>query len=157
MVLLSWCNYWNDCGRNCPDCPDVLLSMFTDSEEARFSVEMPVVSSHSWCVWVSCCFHIAFPPPLLVSQATAVDGESSNIHQLDGFLENTTHEHWPMTHSKIWESDALATLGDGKDSPYLETMMLRMEEMEVGCRWQLQLAAGGWLLLSTAPPHGFVA
>uniref|UniRef100_A0ABI0P071 KIAA0753 n=1 Tax=Bos taurus TaxID=9913 RepID=A0ABI0P071_BOVIN len=63
-------------------------------------------------------------------EATAVDGESSNIHQLDGFLENTTHEHWPMTHSKIWESDALATLGDGKDSPYLETMMLRMEEME---------------------------
>ncbi|XP_055260147.1 protein moonraker isoform X2 [Moschus berezovskii] len=63
-------------------------------------------------------------------EATAIDGESSNIHQLDGFLEDTTHEHWPMTHSKIWESDALAALGDGKDSPYLETMMLRMEEME---------------------------
>ncbi|XP_043759406.1 protein moonraker isoform X1 [Cervus elaphus] len=63
-------------------------------------------------------------------EAAAVDGESSNIHQLDGFLEDTTHEHWPMTHSKIWESDALATLGDGKDSPNLETMMLRMEEME---------------------------
>ncbi|XP_055432812.1 protein moonraker isoform X4 [Bubalus kerabau] len=63
-------------------------------------------------------------------EATAVDGESSDIHQLDGFLENTIHEHWPMTHTKIWESDALATLGDGKVSPYLETMMLRMEEME---------------------------
>ncbi|XP_017919938.1 PREDICTED: protein moonraker isoform X2 [Capra hircus] len=63
-------------------------------------------------------------------EATAVDGESSNIHQLDGSLENTTHEYWPVTHSKIWESDALSTLGDGKDSLYLETMMLRMEEME---------------------------
>ena len=94
---------------------------------------------------------------MLVSQATAVDGESSDIHQLDGFLENTIHEHWPMTHTKIWESDALATLGDGKVSPYLETMMLRMEEMEVGRRCQLRLAAGIWLLLSTAPPHGSVA
>ena len=94
---------------------------------------------------------------MLVLQATAVDGESSNIHQLDGSLENTTHEYWPVTHSKIWESDALSTLGDGKDSLYLETMMLRMEELEVGLRCQFWLAAGGWLLLSTAPPHGFVA
>ena len=56
-----------------------------------------------------------------------------------------------MTHTKIWESDALATLGDGKVSPYLETMMLRMEEMEVGRRCQLRLAAGIWLLLSVPP------
>ena len=137
--------------------------MFTDLGEARFSVETACCIITWWvCVIrvhieVSCYYRIAFPSPSLVLQATAVDGESSNVHQLDGFLEDTTHEHWPMTHSKIWESDALATLGDGKDSPNLETMMLRMEEMEVGCRSQLWLAAGGWLLSSTAPPHDSVA
>ncbi|XP_004685173.1 PREDICTED: uncharacterized protein KIAA0753 homolog isoform X2 [Condylura cristata] len=60
-------------------------------------------------------------------KATAVDSEPNNIHQLDDFLENTTHGLWDMTHSRILESETLAALGD---SPYLETMMLRMEEME---------------------------
>ncbi|XP_057571775.1 protein moonraker isoform X1 [Hippopotamus amphibius kiboko] len=63
-------------------------------------------------------------------EATAIDCESSNIHQLDDVLENTAHKLWAVTHSKILESDALAALGDSKDSPCLETMMLRMEEME---------------------------
>ncbi|XP_039742398.1 protein moonraker isoform X10 [Pteropus medius] len=69
--------------------------------------------------------------PLLVkAQATAVNCEFNNIHQLDNSLEDTTHEFWAVTHSKILEPDTLATLGDNKDSPYLETMMIRMEEME---------------------------
>ncbi|XP_058415998.1 protein moonraker [Diceros bicornis minor] len=63
-------------------------------------------------------------------EAAAVDSESNNIRQLDDCLEDTAHELWTITHSKILESEALDTLGDSKDSPYLETMMLRMEEME---------------------------
>jgi hypothetical protein len=46
-------------------------------------------------------------------------------------LEDTAHELWDMTHAKILGSETLATLGDSKDSPNLETMMRRMEEMEV--------------------------
>ncbi|XP_037665519.1 protein moonraker isoform X3 [Choloepus didactylus] len=69
--------------------------------------------------------------PLLVkAQATAVDSESNNVCLLDGFLEDTTHELWAMTHSEILESEALATLEGSKDTSTLETMMLRMEEME---------------------------
>lgn len=60
-------------------------------------------------------------------QDIVVGSESNNIRQLDDFLEDTAHELWVMTHSKILEPETLATL---KDSPYLETMMLRMEEME---------------------------
>lgn len=63
-------------------------------------------------------------------EATVVNCDFNNIHQLDNFLEDTTHEFWAVTHSKILEPDTLATLGDNKDSPYLETMMIRMEEME---------------------------
>nr|XP_051681293.1 protein moonraker isoform X3 [Oryctolagus cuniculus] len=63
-------------------------------------------------------------------EATAVDSGANNIHQLDDFLENTAHELWAMTHAKILGSETLATLGDSKDSPDLETMMRRMEEME---------------------------
>ncbi|XP_059938807.1 protein moonraker [Mesoplodon densirostris] len=63
-------------------------------------------------------------------KATAIDCESSSIHQLDDFLEDAAHELWAVTHSKISEPEALATLGDSKDSPCLEAMMLRMEEME---------------------------
>ncbi|XP_016043346.1 protein moonraker isoform X2 [Erinaceus europaeus] len=61
-------------------------------------------------------------------KAMAIESKSTNIHQLDDdFLEDTAHELWAMTHSKILEPEALATL---RDSSYLETMMLRMEEME---------------------------
>ncbi|XP_061031005.1 protein moonraker isoform X2 [Eubalaena glacialis] len=63
-------------------------------------------------------------------KATAIDCESSSIHQLDDFLEDAAHELWAMTHSKISEPEALATWGDSEDSPRLEAMMLRMEEME---------------------------
>lgn len=53
-----------------------------------------------------------------------------------------------MTHSKILEPDALATLGDGL---CLETMLLRMEEMEVRSGLQALVGhggggAGGWPL-----------
>ncbi|XP_054565717.1 protein moonraker isoform X3 [Eptesicus fuscus] len=60
-------------------------------------------------------------------EATALDCKSNNSPQLDGILEDTTRELRAMTHSKILEPDALATSGD---SLYLETMLLRMEEME---------------------------
>ncbi|XP_013377591.1 PREDICTED: uncharacterized protein KIAA0753 homolog isoform X2 [Chinchilla lanigera] len=60
-------------------------------------------------------------------QDTAVNSEFNNIHQLDNFLEDAAHELWAMTHDKILGSE---TLWDSKDSPNLETMMLRMEEME---------------------------
>ncbi|XP_069857823.1 protein moonraker isoform X3 [Dipodomys merriami] len=55
-------------------------------------------------------------------QVTAVNSQSSNIHQLGDFLEDTAHELWTLTQAKI--------LRDGKNSPDLETMMLRMEEIE---------------------------
>ncbi|XP_059988810.1 protein moonraker isoform X2 [Lagenorhynchus albirostris] len=63
-------------------------------------------------------------------KATAVDCESSSIQQLDDFLEDAAHELWAVTHSKISEPEALVTWGDSNDSPCLEAMMLRMEEME---------------------------
>ncbi|XP_032947510.1 protein moonraker isoform X3 [Rhinolophus ferrumequinum] len=63
-------------------------------------------------------------------ETTAVDCESNNVRQLDNSLEDSSREFWAVTQSRILEPDALATLGDSKDSPYLETMMIRMEEME---------------------------
>ncbi|EPQ03151.1 Putative protein KIAA0753 [Myotis brandtii] len=60
-------------------------------------------------------------------EATALDCKSNNNPQLDDVLEDTTRELRAVTHSKILEPDALATLGDGL---CLETMLLRMEEME---------------------------
>ncbi|KAM4843720.1 protein moonraker isoform 2-T4 [Thomomys bottae] len=55
-------------------------------------------------------------------QVTAVNSQSSTIHQLGEFLEDTAHELWSLTQGRLSR--------DGKDSPDLETMMLRMEEME---------------------------
>ncbi|XP_032947509.1 protein moonraker isoform X2 [Rhinolophus ferrumequinum] len=69
-------------------------------------------------------------PLLAKAQTTAVDCESNNVRQLDNSLEDSSREFWAVTQSRILEPDALATLGDSKDSPYLETMMIRMEEME---------------------------
>lgn len=60
-------------------------------------------------------------------QASAVDGAPNNSCQLDGMLEDTTRELWARARPEILEPDSLATLDD---STYLETMMLRMEEME---------------------------
>lgn len=92
-----------------------------------------------WFIMISsylkllCFLCTAFPslPLALVLQPTALDSEGNNVHQLDDFLENTAHELWAMTHAKILGSESSAILGDSKDSPDLETMMLRMEEMEV--------------------------
>lgn len=71
-------------------------------------------------------------------------------------MEDTTRELRAMTHSKILEPDALATSGD---SLYLETMLLRMEEMEVRSGLQALVghgAGGSWPLLSAGPPHAFL-
>ncbi|KAG8517075.1 Protein moonraker, partial [Galemys pyrenaicus] len=78
-----------------------------------------VCAGRCWVFWTDTV--------LLRDNAAAVDSEPSNVHQLDEFLENTTHGLWDMTHSPILESEAFTALGDG---PYLETMMLRMEEIE---------------------------
>ncbi|KAM8817826.1 protein moonraker isoform 2-T2 [Rhynchonycteris naso] len=59
-------------------------------------------------------------------EATAGDCKPNSC-QLDGILEDTTHELWAMIHSEILEPDALPISGD---SSYLETMMHRMEEIE---------------------------
>ncbi|XP_074176408.1 protein moonraker isoform X2 [Rhinolophus sinicus] len=63
-------------------------------------------------------------------ETTAADCESNNVRQLDNSLQDSSREFWAMTQSKILEPDALAALGDSRDSPYLETMIIRMEEME---------------------------
>lgn len=60
-------------------------------------------------------------------EATALDCKSNSSPQLDGILDDTTRELRAVTHSKILEPDVLATSGDGL---CLETMLLRMEEME---------------------------
>ncbi|EHB12632.1 hypothetical protein GW7_20755 [Heterocephalus glaber] len=63
-------------------------------------------------------------------QDTVVNSECNNIHQLNDFLEDTAHELWAMTPNKNLGSETLHILGDSKDSPNLETMMLQMEEMK---------------------------
>lgn len=63
-------------------------------------------------------------------QASDVHFESRNICQLDDCLEESAHELRAVTHDKILGSETSTRLGDNKDSPDLETMMLRMEEME---------------------------
>ncbi|XP_019515390.1 PREDICTED: protein moonraker isoform X2 [Hipposideros armiger] len=63
-------------------------------------------------------------------ETTAVDCESNNVRPLDNSLENSSRESWAMTHSKILEPDAFASLGDSKDSSRLKAMLMRIEEME---------------------------
>nr|XP_015293025.1 PREDICTED: protein moonraker isoform X4 [Macaca fascicularis] len=63
-------------------------------------------------------------------EVATVDFESNNIRRLDDFLEDSAHELWAVTHAKILGSETLATVEDSKDSPDLEIMMRRMEEME---------------------------
>jgi len=58
-------------------------------------------------------------------------------------LEDTAHELWARTQDKILGSETSARLGDSKDSPDLETMMLRMEEMEVRPGGAALFAGGG--------------
>uniref|UniRef100_D3ZNS7 RIKEN cDNA 4933427D14 gene like n=1 Tax=Rattus norvegicus TaxID=10116 RepID=D3ZNS7_RAT len=69
-------------------------------------------------------------PLLIKAQASDVHFESRNICQLDDCLEDSAHELRAVTHDKILGSETSTRLGDSKDSPDLETMMLRMEEME---------------------------
>ncbi|KAM5274356.1 protein moonraker [Ctenodactylus gundi] len=63
-------------------------------------------------------------------QAIATNSESNNIHHLGGFLEDTAPELWASTNDKIMGSETLDVLMDSKYSLDLETMMLRMEEIE---------------------------
>ncbi|XP_050018806.1 protein moonraker isoform X1 [Alexandromys fortis] len=63
-------------------------------------------------------------------QASGVSYASRNVHQLDDCLEDAAHELRAMTQDKTLGLETSATLGNRKDSPDLETMMLRMEEME---------------------------
>lgn len=63
-------------------------------------------------------------------QASGVSYASRNVHQLDDCLEDAAHELRAMTQDKTLGLETSATLGNRKESPDLETMMLRMEEME---------------------------
>lgn len=63
-------------------------------------------------------------------QASGVSYASRNVHQLDNCLEDAAHELRAMTQDKTLGLETSATLGNRKDSPDLETMMLRIEEME---------------------------
>lgn len=67
----------------------------------------------------------------LASQAVAVDRAPRSLRQLGDCLEDATHGPWATTRRRVSELEASAPVGDGRDSPYLETLMLRVEEMEV--------------------------
>lgn len=58
-------------------------------------------------------------------------------------MEDSAHELRAVTHDKILGSETSTRLGDSKDSPDLETMMLRMEEMEVRPGGAALFAGGG--------------
>uniref|UniRef100_A0A452UAH1 KIAA0753 ortholog n=1 Tax=Ursus maritimus TaxID=29073 RepID=A0A452UAH1_URSMA len=70
----------------------------------------------------------AQPPPR--GLAAAVDCAPHSLCQLGDSLEDATHGPRVATHHGVLELEASAPVGDGRDSPYLETLMLRMEEME---------------------------
>uniref|UniRef100_A0A452QB09 KIAA0753 n=1 Tax=Ursus americanus TaxID=9643 RepID=A0A452QB09_URSAM len=53
-----------------------------------------------------------------------------SLCQLGDSLEDATHGPRVATHHGVLELEDSAPVGDGRDSPYLETLMLRMEEME---------------------------
>ncbi|XP_057167367.1 protein moonraker isoform X5 [Ursus arctos] len=66
----------------------------------------------------------------LTDEAAAVDCAPHSLCQLGDSLEDATHGPRVATHHGVLELEASAPVGDGRDSPYLETLMLRMEEME---------------------------
>ncbi|XP_031210208.1 protein moonraker isoform X2 [Mastomys coucha] len=75
--------------------------------------------------------HLKDRPSLNTAAAAAQPAEqASDVHFQSRNMEDTAHELWAVTHDKILGSETSARLGDSKDSPDLETMMLRMEEME---------------------------
>lgn len=66
-----------------------------------------------------------------------------------------------MTHDKILGLETSATMGDSKDSPDLQTMMRRMEEMEVRsgpaglfCQWGFTSTPGHVRTLNMTEPQG---
>ncbi|XP_045840399.1 protein moonraker [Meles meles] len=63
-------------------------------------------------------------------EAAALDCAPHSLRQLGDRLENAAHGPWPMTHRGGSESEASAPVGDGRGSPDLESLMLRVEEME---------------------------
>jgi len=63
-------------------------------------------------------------------EAVAVDRAPRSLRQLGDCLEDATHGPWATTRRRVSELEASAPVGDGRDSPYLETLMLRVEEME---------------------------
>uniref|UniRef100_A0A7N5K045 Uncharacterized protein n=1 Tax=Ailuropoda melanoleuca TaxID=9646 RepID=A0A7N5K045_AILME len=67
----------------------------------------------------------------LTEEAAAVDCAPHSLCQLGDSLGDAAHGPRVATHRGVLESEASAPVGDGRDSPYLETLMLRMEEMEV--------------------------
>nr|XP_025719778.1 protein moonraker isoform X2 [Callorhinus ursinus] len=62
--------------------------------------------------------------------AAAVDREPRSLRQPGDCLEDAAHGPWATTRRRVSELEASAPVEDGRDSPYLETLMLRMEEME---------------------------
>ncbi|XP_034503185.1 protein moonraker isoform X2 [Ailuropoda melanoleuca] len=66
----------------------------------------------------------------LTEEAAAVDCAPHSLCQLGDSLGDAAHGPRVATHRGVLESEASAPVGDGRDSPYLETLMLRMEEME---------------------------
>ncbi|XP_059006065.1 protein moonraker isoform X2 [Mustela lutreola] len=65
-----------------------------------------------------------------VEEAAAVDRAAHSLHQLGDCLENAAHGPWTTTHHGGLESETSAPIGDGRGSPDLEGLMLRVEEME---------------------------
>lgn len=65
-----------------------------------------------------------------VEEAAAVDRAAHSLHQLGDCLENAAHGPWTTTHHGGLESETSVPIGDGRGSPDLESLMLRVEEME---------------------------
>ncbi|XP_044104780.1 protein moonraker isoform X1 [Neovison vison] len=63
-------------------------------------------------------------------EAAALDRAPHGLHQLGDCLENAAHGPWATTHHGSLESETSAPIGDGRGSPDLESLMLRVEEME---------------------------
>lgn len=60
-----------------------------------------------------------------------MDRAAHSLHQLGDCLENAAHGPWTTTHHGGLESETSVPIGDGRGSPDLESLMLRVEEMEV--------------------------
>ncbi|XP_032175464.1 protein moonraker isoform X2 [Mustela erminea] len=65
-----------------------------------------------------------------LEEAAALDRAPHGLHQLGDCLENAAHGPWTTTHHGGLESETSAPIGDGRGSLDLESLMLRVEEME---------------------------